>query len=273
MYEAYWQLDRKPFENTSDPGFYYPGEAHQGALLKLRYAVENQRGAALLAGPSGVGKTLLVHLLRRQLGDGFAPLAHLVFPQMPAPDLLAYLADRLGAPRSEPSTRTLDESVSRIEHCLRENSRAGRHAVVVVDEAHLLEGTRPLETLRLLLNFESESRPDLTLLLVGQPSLLPALDRMPQLEERLGAKCLLRPLSLEETFSYVHHRLTAAGARRPIFDTTALETLYALTQGYPRRINRLCDLSLLIGFAEEATSIGPDQLEAISQELVTASPD
>ena len=31
MYEAYWQLTAKPFENTSDTRFYYPVEAHQGA--------------------------------------------------------------------------------------------------------------------------------------------------------------------------------------------------------------------------------------------------
>ena len=44
MYESYWQLDRRPFENTSDPQFYYPGESHQGAMLKLRYAIENRKG-------------------------------------------------------------------------------------------------------------------------------------------------------------------------------------------------------------------------------------
>lgn len=50
MYQAYWQLGGRPFENCIDPKFYYPSEVHQGALLKLRYAVESQRGAALLAG-------------------------------------------------------------------------------------------------------------------------------------------------------------------------------------------------------------------------------
>ena len=63
MYEAYWQLRQKPFENCADPRFYYPGESHQAALLKLRYAVENQRGGALLCGASGSGKTLLVSII------------------------------------------------------------------------------------------------------------------------------------------------------------------------------------------------------------------
>ena len=49
MYESYWQLESKPFENTADTRYYYPAETHQGALLKLRYAVENRRAAALLS--------------------------------------------------------------------------------------------------------------------------------------------------------------------------------------------------------------------------------
>ncbi len=88
MYESYWQLKQKPFENTADPRFYYPCESHQAALLKLRYAIENRRGGALLVGVSGSGKTLLANMLRQALGEEFSPLVHLVFPQMPTAELL-----------------------------------------------------------------------------------------------------------------------------------------------------------------------------------------
>ena len=37
--------------------------------------------------------------------------------------------------------------------------------------------------------------------------------------------------------------------------------------------NRLCDLALLVGFAEERQTIGPAQLEAVSQELVAVAPE
>ncbi len=63
MYEAFWQLESKPFENTADPSYYFPAETHQGALLKLRYVVENRRAAALLTGGSGLGKSLLTQTL------------------------------------------------------------------------------------------------------------------------------------------------------------------------------------------------------------------
>ena len=272
MYEAYWQLQRRPFDPGADPAAYYPGEAHQAALLKLRYALEGHSGGALLAGPSGCGKTLLVRMLAERMPEEYSPFVHLVYPQMPTAELLAYLAAELQAPELDGGT-SIDISVRRIQQLLAENAAAGRHAVVAIDEAHLLEGNRTFEALRLLLNFESEARPGLTLLLVGQPGLLPLLGRMPQLDERLGVKCLLRPFTVEETMSYVQHRLAVAGAQRSIFAPSALEAIHRLTLGMPRRINRLCDLALLIGYAEEQKVLGEAQIEAVSQELVTIAPE
>ncbi|MEM8681745.1 MAG: ATPase, partial [Planctomycetota bacterium] len=91
MYENYWNLSRKPFDDDPDRGWYYPAEGHQGALLKLRYAIENQRGASILAGRGGVGKTLIINQLLATLPEHITPRAHIVFPQMPADQLLAFL--------------------------------------------------------------------------------------------------------------------------------------------------------------------------------------
>lgn len=270
MYENYWKLNRKPFESGADGGAYYPAETHQAALLKLRYVIENQHGAALLAGGFGTGKTLLTRLLAEQLPERFKPLVHVVYPQMSAEDLLAYLAVQLGASSPAASKLGVADSVRGIEQRLAETAARGNHVVIAIDDAQLIDGYRTFEALRLLLNFEVAGRPALTLLLVGQPKLLPILERMPQLEERLGAKCLLRPFTLEETMSYIEHRLTAAGAARSIFETSAVELVFELTSGVPRRINRLCDLALLIGFADERPSISAAQIEAVAQELVMA---
>lgn len=273
MYQSYWQLVQKPFENGSDPRFYYPCESHQGALLKLRYAIENRRHAALLAGAAGLGKTLLVGMLRGVLGEAFAPFVHLVYPQMATDQLLAYLADELDGSRTGDGSPEVQQSIRRIEGFLASCAEQGRHPVVAVDEAHLLRDSRTLETLRLLLNFDSGDRAGLTLLLIGQPGILPTLDRTPQLEERMAVKCLLRPLTEQETAGYVAHRLKVAGTTRAIFGDEALEALHQLTHGIPRRINRLCDLALLIGYAEEQETITAGQLEAVSQELVTIVPE
>jgi general secretion pathway protein A len=290
MYEAYWQLARKPFEPTSEQNDYYPSETHQGAMLKLRYAVENRRGAALLVGPGGTGKTMLVSTLGRSLPANFAPFVHLVFPQLSPAELVRYLADELAAPsnfaglvsaaqstgsaiKSEQCEVGLDFTIRRIQKFLAENTRQGKHAVIAVDEAQLLASSDTLETIRLLLNFESGGKPGLTLLLIGQGSLLPTLSRMPGLDERFGVKTLLRPLTQDETASYIMHRLRAAGATRTIFEPLALETIHALTHGIPRQINRLCDLALLIGFAEELPTLSATHVEAVCDELVAVGID
>ncbi len=268
MYTDYWDLHERPFENCADQRFYYPSEGHQGALLKLRYAIENRRGGALLTGGAGTGKTLLVGALKRQLGPACMPFVHLVFPQMSSRELLAYLAVELGAAAGDRAL-AMDESVRALTQFLCENTARGQHAVVVIDEAQLLTEPGVLDTLRLLLNFEAATQPALALLLVGESMLLPAVSRLPMLEQRLSVKCLLRALTLDQTASYVNHRLVAAGASREIFLPDAIEALQQLTHGAPRQINRLCDLALLVGFAEELPAIGERQIEAVADELVT----
>ncbi len=116
MYETYWQLDQKPFENAADARFFFPGESHQSALLKLRYAVENRRGGALLAGAAGTGKTYLVSMLRESLDENYSPFVHLVYPQMSPAELMAYLADELDGGANE--SQSVPESIRRIQAAL-----------------------------------------------------------------------------------------------------------------------------------------------------------
>jgi general secretion pathway protein A len=271
MYLDYWQLAKRPFEPSVDRADFFPCEAHEGALFKVRYAVENRRGAAVLAGPAGVGKTLLVHLLRAELAEQCRPQVHLVFPQMSSRDLLVYLAEQLGAPPSDPPRHTIEESVRRLEALLAQNAEHGRHALVVIDEAHLLEDCGALESLRLLLNFEVAGRPALSLLLVGQMNLISAIGRLPGLEERVSVKSLLRALTPDETTAYVKRRLEAAGAARDPFTPDAVEALHYLAHGIPRQINRLGDLALLVGFADRLPQLTAREIEAVSEELVAVA--
>jgi len=272
MYLDYWQLETKPFEPGSDRSTFYPCESHEGALHKLRYGVESRSGALLLAGPAGTGKTMLLDRLVQELDDSYQPLVHLVFPQMSSRDLLVYLAEQLGAPPADPPRHTIEESVRRLEFFLTQNSEQNRHALVVIDEAHLLEDCGALETLRLLLNFEQAGRPSLTLLLVGQMGLVSAVGRLPSLEERIGVKTLLRSLTAEESSAYVEHRMQAAGATREIFSPDALEAIHYLAHGIPRQINRLGDLALLVGFADRLPQLTAGQIESVSEELVAIVP-
>lgn len=268
MYTEYWQLATKPFEPSCDESSVFPFPSQQAALHKLRYAVENRRSAVVLAGPTGSGKSLLIKILESQLGEDVGKFVQLLFPLMSSRDLLTYLAEEIGAPPADPPLRTVEESLRRLEFALDEQARRGKQTVIVIEEAHLLEDSGLLETLRLLTNLQPEGQPTLTLLLVGQPALLSALRRNPALEQRLDLKTLIKPLSKAETADYVNHRLNAAGATRPLFSEAALDTLHRLSGGLPRQINRLCDLSLVVGFAAEQHTIEAEQIEEVHGELV-----
>ncbi len=267
MYTAYWKLTARPFDNGCDPQFYYPSESHQVTLLKLRYALDHPRGAALLTGVAGLGKSLLVETLLAGLPESFGPIIYVKFPQMSPPQLLALIAEELTGRSLDGATA--DRSVLAIQRTLSKNEQEGRRAVLVIDEAHLLRDSEALETLRLLMNFA----PAWTPLLIAQPQLLPALERAPELEERIGVQCLLRPLSLEESIRYISHRMSAAGAAdvNSIFDPAALEAMHQLSSGIPRRINRLGDLALLIGFAEEQRRVTAGHVAAVADELLTSN--
>jgi general secretion pathway protein A len=266
MYTAYWKLTARPFDNSADPKFYYPGEAYQVTRLKLRYALEHPQGAALLAGAAGLGKSLLVQTLLAELPDSFGPTVNVRFPQMSPPQLLALIAEELTGRNMDGAT--VDRSVLAIQRTLGKNEQDGRRAVLVIDEAHLIREADALETLRLLINFA----PAWTLVLVAQPTLLPVLERSPDLEERIGVQCLLQPLSGEESVRYVSHRLAASGVADvvSVFQPAALEVLHQLSGGIPRRINRLGDLALLIGFAEEQRRVTAEHVAAVAEELLTA---
>lgn len=272
MYERFWQLDRNPFDDDFELRGFFRSETHQATLLKLRYLIENGKGTGLLAGGTGFGKSYLIQVLAQQLGQSHGPFIHLVFPQMSPAELLGYLAVELGADAGHESAG-LDRTVREIDRLLCKYSEQNRYPVIVVDEAHLIEDFQVFQALRLLLNFQQPGKCRFSLIFVGQHELLNTIRRMGQLEERLSVKCLLRPLSAEETAGYVSCRLEAAGAPRPIFEPDALDPLYELSGGVPRRINRLCDLALLVGFADESKTISAEQVEAVAEELTAVVPD
>jgi type II secretory pathway predicted ATPase ExeA len=270
MYQDYWQLETKPFEPTAGPQFAFPCPGHQAALRKLRYAIESRRPAALLVGAAGIGKTMMWQNLTAELGGSLGKHAHLVFPLLSPREMLAYLAFQLGAPLSNLQP-AVEESLRGLEAVLLENHQRGQLAVLAVDEAQLLEDAGLLDALRLLMNLRSQGEPLFTLLLIGQVPALSIMERYNNLDERLELKVLLKPFTSEETAGYIEHRLVMAGATRPLFTEQALAMAHQLSGGIPRRINRLCDLALMVGFAAGDAEIDAPQLRAVNDELVTLS--
>lgn len=274
MYENYWDLNSSPFENWGNQAFYFPSDVHENALLQIRYLIESRRSAVALCGDCGMGKSLLAEMLCEQLDETQYSVARVVFPQLSGEQLLGYITDELtgtGGPSDEPPRTTL----RRLNEFLRDNLAKDRSTVLVVDEAHLLTAGDQLETLRLLLNLQHDRRrgeSSLTLVLVGQTTLLTTIERIRALDDRLAAKCLLNRFTLAQTAEYLHHRLAVAGRScEELFAEEAVETLHHRAMGIPRRINRLADLALMVGCAEEVPRIEARHIEGVHQELVAAA--
>jgi type II secretory pathway predicted ATPase ExeA len=59
MYQKYWGLIAAPFQNVPDPNFFFLSAQHREGMARLMYAVKHNKGAALLTGDVGCGKTTL----------------------------------------------------------------------------------------------------------------------------------------------------------------------------------------------------------------------
>ena len=278
MYLQHWKLNRRPFENTLEPEFFFPSQTHQAAVLKLRYLIENQKGAGVLVGPTGVGKTFVAHRLAKELEQLGGPWLNFVFPQMSADDLLTDIAIRLAGEPAEmdwPMQSVLPRctALRMIERSLDEHSQAGRHPVLIVDDAHLIDDPATMQALELLLNFQQPPHRAFTLILMGDRLLLSRLARLPRFDERLAVRMMLQSLSPEETARFVRFRLEVSGARSAIFDADALAELAELSDGIPRRINRLADLALLVGYADGRRELTATEVSSVADELVAVGVD
>lgn len=172
MYEAYWRLREKPFVNTPDPRFLYYSKEHEEALSRLTYAVEANMGGCLLTGVFGCGKTLLNQALIENLDkQGNYRIAFIANPFLSHIELLRMIAYELGVTNlPEKKSEVLTDSILiAIKNILYNNNEDGKHTVVIIDEAHIIEDKLVFEELRLLLNFQLKDRFLLTLIfLVSQ---------------------------------------------------------------------------------------------------------
>ena len=257
MYKKYWRLTKKPFENTPDPEFFYHSSQHEEAFARLLYAIRERKGAAVLTGVFGCGKTVLGQALLRELSEDRYKIAFINYPLLSHMEFLLAVAKSLGS-HDLPTKKTevlTNLVLENLNNALINNVRDGKDSVIIVDEAHIIEDPQILESLRLLLNFQLPNRFLLTLLLFGQPELREKIELNKQFEQRIAIKYHLTNLDLEDTFGYIAHRLRVAGRDEPIFTKEAVESIYEHTGGIPRRINRLCDICLLSGFAKNLNQI------------------
>jgi general secretion pathway protein A len=250
MYKQFYGLKQNPFELSPDPYFFYPTPRHTEALAHLVYGVVHRKGFVVVTGEVGTGKTLLVRCLLESLKNSRIAFAYVNNPLIPVPEFFSFVVNDLGLNLPRGSSKT--ESLLCLNSFLINRSREDLTTALVVDEAQLLSHEL-LEEIRLLTNLETTKHKLLQIVLLGQPEFEQKLDSadLRQLKQRIGLRCNLKPLELQELRGYIHERLWLAGAGAKaanIFPEETIELIYKCSSGIPRLVNTLCENSLLLGF-------------------------
>lgn len=250
-YEQHWSLLVRPFENVPDPRFYVPSMKHESARQRILYGIQARKGAAMLTGEIGSGKTLLSRALILSLPREKYDVGLLANPSLPEKQFLGEILYQFGLAVGGSKAVQL----RRLNEHLLSNTQQGLDTVLVIDEAQTILEDRIFDEVRLLMNYQMNDRFLLTLVLLGQPELRDRVSRIPQLMQRIAVRYHLDRFDLEETQAYIQGRLAAAGCTRTLFTREAVEAIHRHTGGTCRLINALCDLCLFNGAQGKADRI------------------
>ncbi|HWD41825.1 MAG TPA: AAA family ATPase [Fimbriimonas sp.] len=262
MYEAYWGLSESPFSLTPDPRFLYMSRSHEDALMMLHYAVTRNKGAAMLSGDIGLGKTTV----SRKLLDLLDPIENrvvlIVNPILTPVQILQEILTQLEVPLQSRNRQLL---VAELHNTLLGFYERGQRVVLIIDEAHLIRAATTFEELRLLLNCQMNDRFLINLVLLGQKELTKKLSKVPALEQRLAVKHQLRPLDQVETGDMILHRMRVAGFadEHSPFTPDAVYEIHKYTGGAPRLISQLADNALMMAMANKVHKIDAFLMHAV----------
>ncbi len=265
-YEQFYHLREQPFSNTPDPRFFFEVDQHAEVLARLMHAVNTMKGLAVVIGDVGTGKTTLARHMLDQLDDQQYESALLVIihTAITAEWLLRKIASQIGV---EEVAEDKVNILSQIYQRLVELQQAGRKAIVLIDEANMLQQQDLMEELRGFLNLEVPGSKLITFILFGLPNLETNLALDAPLVQRVAVKCRLTSLKPEATKAYIRHRLKVAGATREIFSDEVLNQIAIESQGIPRLINTIGDNVLLEGYLLKREKIDVQLVKDVARDL------
>jgi type II secretory pathway predicted ATPase ExeA len=215
---------------------------HQSDVAVALTETVRQRMSAALIAPAGTGKTVVLRVLVDSLPEARYQVRYVKVTGLSKRDLCREIAEVCGLP----PTGIYPALVRRLQEAFTQSTdTSGLRPVLVLDEAHDLR-PESLAMLRLLTNFDMDSRLVVSVVLSGQPPLRAMLGRLDQaaIAGRLAHYATLRLLSRDETRHYVVHRCTLAGAHDDPFDTDAHDAIFEISHGNLRAIDRLALKSL-----------------------------
>jgi general secretion pathway protein A len=260
----------RPFGPALDQRFLYPTRSYSRIVDEVRQALRRRDGLITITGDAGAGKTMLCRTLLQEIEEA-AFVSVVLDPRASVETLLAHILCDFGVVRENvPAGR--EQLAAALQRFLRTLIPVNGYALIIVDEAQALSD-EVLEQLRLLLNFETDEKKLLQVILVGQPELTARLSApgLSGLAQRVARRFELETLSRYEVKRYVQRRLATArelaGSWQGTFTPSAMNTVATISRGVPRVINTLCDTALEIGAERQLRVIDAAAVRAAARRL------
>lgn len=259
MYVEHFNLTSRPFSRVPSAASCVMFPSIKACYERACDGIQEGMGPVLVVGPSGSGKTMLLSLLENR----FARELTVVTLNCAAIDsqqgLIQCLLFELGLPFESQSVGEL--RLKLIDHLKHEESCANG-LIVMVDEAHNLP-IEVLEELRMITNIVCGSQYPIRLVLAGGRPLEEKLAyrQLDSFNQRIGVRCYLQNMTRTESMFYILAQVQKCGRDgREIFQPSALEKIFDITDGVPRLVSQLSDHAL--------RSAAQQQLSEIDSKLV-----
>ena len=203
------------------------------------------RGFGLLTGSPGRGKTTMVRNWSESLNDAAYKIIYVSLSTITVQDFYIQLVASLGQEpcyKKSKNFRLIQSGIERL------NVEKKMTPVIVLDEANYLSNS-VLNDLKIIFNFDMDSRDKAVVLLVGLPELRNqlALTIHEPLRQRITMNYNIDALSKEEAAKYVREKMSMAGCHQEVFERSALEAILNAAGGTPRMIDKYVNASLLLG--------------------------
>lgn len=253
-YTARYGLEFDPFLKNSREIFLDTTEARE-AFTRLGHLADT-KGFGIITGMPGVGKTTCIRNWCNDLNPSMYKVIYTCLSTLTVNEFYRNLAVLLGvegAHRKNDNFKLIQDEINRL------SLEKKITPVIIIDEANHIN-SKIMNELKILFNFEMDSRDRAIVLLAGLPPInnILRLAAHEPLRQRIGMNYNMDGLNKPEGRAYITGKLEQAGCTHPIFEDAAIELILNAANGIPRMINRLCSTSMLIGNKDAAPVITTD---------------